>query len=167
MQQLIDALGEVRFANGLREAASDLAAAIQGAGEKARVPLGTSGPHALFDGKPSGHVIETASLLRAADGTPARGVTFEAADDPHPRLARGTTAPPVAVPTRPSLAEFNAVVAGAPEPPPMLAVKLRKHKAVALLVAVLLAIGIIAGIAAQMKSEPDATAATQPRSGHK
>jgi tRNA A-37 threonylcarbamoyl transferase component Bud32 len=142
MQDVIDALAEVRFRNGLRDGAAELAATIRAVGEiRARTSmqnLVTTGPHP---------VIETASLLRAADGTPARGVTFE----PVENAARAPTAP---LPTRPSLAEFHAVIAGEQAvPPPPLAIKARTRKLAALAVALVVAITALAALAARMEPE--------------
>ena len=104
MQQLIDALVEERFANGLREGAADLAQAIREVAPKSDV----GAPRTMHTDRPV--TLMTRSLLR--DVTPARRPSRPS----HPP-------PPVAVPPTelPSSDEFAvrptvALVVPAPEP---------------------------------------------------
>ncbi len=152
MQDVIDAIAEVRFARALRDGATELAALIKATSDM-RARMSVRGMSAISGGNP---VIETASLLRAADGTPARGITFEPAVEVEPSgLGHDHAAQPLPpLPTRPSLAEFHAVLAGAPVPTPRIAVKARTRKLAAIAVALAVAIAALAALASHM--EPDA-----------
>jgi hypothetical protein len=95
-------------------------------------------------------LIHTASLLRPADGTPARGIDVPAEV---PTVVQDA-------PVRPSLAEFRAVLAGAAvRPPPILQTARRRRIAgtVAALVALALALAAVARC-----MEPDARAPDAP-----
>jgi serine/threonine-protein kinase len=153
MQDLIEAIAEVRFARALRDGASELTALIKATSDM-RARMSVRGMSAISGGNP---VIEAASLLRAADGTPARGITFEPAVEVAPSpLAAAQPLP--APPTRPSLAEFHAVLAGAPVPTPRITVKARTRKLAAIAIAIAVAVAGIGALAAHL--EPDAHSST-------
>jgi serine/threonine-protein kinase len=143
MHDVIEAIDAVRFAHGLRDGATELAAVI------ATTPRGDARAPSQRN-----LLIQTASLLRPADGTPARGIGSVAAD------VTPTTVDVPDGPVRPSLAEFRAVLAGAPVRPLPIAQEARRRRmlgVVAALVALVIALAAVARCV-----EPDAGAADAP-----
>jgi serine/threonine-protein kinase len=164
MQDVIDALVEVRFAYGLRDGASELAAALRGAGEVRALGTADDSPRKL---------VTSSLLAQLAIGTPAQGVTTPSPElvtplrvrviatpppnTPNPMLspfaavATPRTAPMAvpAPPTRPSLVEFAAVVAGEPVRPPSLAAQARTLRYALIILAIAALIGAIAAVASQ------------------
>ena len=162
MQQLIDAIVEERFANQLREGASDLAATIR--------ECDAASPRTVITDRPV--TIVTSSLLLDKTSQVARALGLaigtstdqKEISDHHPGVdARGSSPINTAVsvradgtpspPFRPSSDELSAVIAGAPIAPRKLRKPFRTGQLALIVLGLAAVIGAIAAIAIQMSPE--------------